>query len=147
MRKIKQIFLHCAATPEGKDFTVEDIDNWHKQRGWKCVGYNWVLPLNGIPQKGRDEELIPAHTVGHNANSIGICYIGGMDKQNKKAKDTRTPEQRFGLFKLVSELLDKYNLTENDVYGHYEFTKTKQCPSFDMDIFRKELKEFRSKRK
>ncbi|MGM9780085.1 MAG: N-acetylmuramoyl-L-alanine amidase, partial [Prevotella sp.] len=34
MRKIDEIIVHCAATPEGKDYTVAQIDRWHKERGF-----------------------------------------------------------------------------------------------------------------
>lgn len=145
MRKIKQIFLHCAATPEGKDFTVADIRKWHLQRGFNDIGYHYVIYRDGSIHKGRDVEKIGAHASGWNANSIGICYIGGVAKDGKTPKDTRTPEQRFALFKLVYKLLEKYQLTPEAVFGHCEVAK-KACPSFDMHKFRDELRTFISKR-
>lgn len=145
-RRIKYIFLHCSATPEGKDFTVKDIDNWHKQRGFNEIGYNYVVYRDGTVHEGRDVDKIPAHATGWNSNSIGICYIGGMDKDNKKPKDTRTQDQRFALFKLVSELLDMYDLTIDAVMGHC-YVANKACPSFDMGKFKQELKMFMDKRK
>ena len=39
MRCIKEIIIHCSDTEEGKDFTVADIDVWHRKRGWHCIGY------------------------------------------------------------------------------------------------------------
>lgn len=77
MRKITEIIIHCAATPEGKDFTVQDIDRWHRQRGFKSIGYHFVIYRDGSIHKGRPLDQIGAHCTGHNANSIGICYIGG----------------------------------------------------------------------
>lgn len=146
MREIRQIFLHCAATPEGKDFTVKDIDTWHRQRGFNEIGYHYVIYRDGTVHEGRKLEKIGAHATGHNTYTIGICYIGGMDKNNKNPKDTRTPEQRFALFKLVMELCDKFLLKPDNVYGHCEVAN-KACPSFDMDTFRKELKYFIQERK
>lgn len=70
-----------------------------------------------------------AHTVGHNANSIGIVYVGGVDKNNKP-KDTRTYQQKNSLYLLVRELLKIYpNAT---VSGHYKW-QNKACPSFNVE--------------
>ena len=48
----------------------------------------------------------------------------------KKAKDTRTPEQKDSLIKLIQELIYKYN-KDMTVHGHNEFAN-KACPSFDV---------------
>ena len=145
MRKIDKIILHCAATPEGKDFTVKDIRNWHLQRGFSDIGYHFVIYRDGTVHRGRAVEFAGAHTLGQNKNSIGICYIGGCAADGKP-KDTRTPEQRFALFKLVYELMQQYNIPISKVFGHREFAN-KACPSFDMNIFRKELQTFINNRK
>lgn len=145
MRKIDKIILHCAATPEGKDFTVGNIRNWHLQRGFTDIGYHFVIYRDGSVHRGRPVEYAGAHTTGQNQNSIGICYIGGCAADGKP-KDTRTPEQRFALFKLVHELMQKYNISISKVFGHREFAN-KACPSFDMNTFRKELQIFIDKRK
>lgn len=92
MRKITEIIIHCSATPEGKDYTVEDINQWHKARGFKCIGYHYVIYRDGSIHNGRPIEQVGAHCQKHNANSIGICYIGGCDLTGKKPKDTRTVE-------------------------------------------------------
>lgn len=128
MRKINKIILHCSATKEGMHFTAEDIDQWHKQQGWKGIGYHYVILLDGTVQIGRPESEIGAHVSGHNANSIGICYIGGLDK-NGKAKDTRTDQQKEALQNLVSALLEKY--PDATVHGHNEFAN-KDCPCFNV---------------
>ena len=96
MRNINKIIVHCTATKEGKAFNVADITRWHKQRGFVTIGYHWVVLLDGTIQQGRAEMTMGAHCKGHNANSIGICYIGGLDK-NGNPKDTRTPEQKKAL--------------------------------------------------
>lgn len=129
MRKITEIIIHCAATPEGKDFTVQDIDRWHRQRGFKCIGYHFVIYRDGSIHKGRPLDQIGAHCTGHNANSIGICYIGGCAADGKTAKDTRTGAQREALKRLVSELRVAY--PQATVHGHREYAN-KACPSFDV---------------
>ncbi|MEL7600554.1 MAG: N-acetylmuramoyl-L-alanine amidase [Proteiniphilum sp.] len=128
MRKIDKIILHCSATPEGRNVTVRDIDRWHRERGFSQIGYHWVIYLDGSVHRGRPEEKPGAHVVGHNATSIGVCYIGGVDA-NMKAKDTRTPEQREALKKIVSELQERY--PGATVHGHNEFD-AKACPSFNV---------------
>lgn len=126
MRPINRIILHCSATAEGKDYTVADIDQWHKARGWQGIGYHYVVYRDGSIHNGRPIEAVGAHTSGYNKDSIGICYIGGVDA-NGKPKDTRTPEQKKALRELVVKLKEQFpNAT---VHGHYEFAQ-KACPSF-----------------
>ena len=129
MRKITKIIIHCSATPEGSDYTVADIDRWHKQRGWKGIGYHYVVYRDGSVHTGRDVEVIGAHCTGQNANSIGICYIGGCAADGKTPKDTRTPAQREALRDLVELLKTEYpNAT---IHGHHEFAD-KACPCFNV---------------
>lgn len=92
MREIKSIILHCSATPEGKDFTVADITRWHKERGFRTIGYHYVVYRDGTVHKGRPVEQIGAHCEGHNKDSIGVCYIGGLMADGNTPKDTRTAE-------------------------------------------------------
>lgn len=128
MRSINKIIIHCTATPENRHHTVEDIDRWHKNDGYAEIGYHYLIYLDGSIHKGRSIEKVGAHTKGHNANSIGVCYVGGIDT-NKNAKDTRTPEQKQALKQLVKDLKIKYpNAT---IHGHNEFAK-KACPSFNV---------------
>ena len=128
MRKINDIILHCSATKEGRDFTVADIDRWHKARGWRCIGYRFVIYRDGTVHTGRPIEQIGAHTSNHNARSIGICYVGGLDASGKP-KDTRTPQQRAALRRLVTNLRKRF--PNAAVHGHRDYTP-KACPSFDV---------------
>ena len=139
--KVKNIILHCAATPEGKVFTAKDIDRMHRQRGFRKIGYHYVIDLDGKVEKGRADNENGAHTIGHNSTSLGICYIGGVAKDGKTPKDTRTEQQKVALYELVNELMEKYNLTLDDVHGHYEFAN-KACPSFKMETFKKEFNDY-----
>ena len=137
MRKIDKLIIHCSATPEGRDYTVADIDRWHKQRGWKGIGYHYVVDLDGTIEPGRDVTIAGAHTTGHNADSIGVCYIGGADT-DMKPKDTRTEEQKAALRLLLKYLVQKY--PGATIYGHRDFAQ-KACPSFDAKTEYKELCE------
>lgn len=130
MRPVNEIIIHCSATPEGKDFTVKDIDRWHRERGWDGVGYHFVVLWDGTVQTGRPIEKTGAHTKGHNAETIGICYIGGLAADGKTAKDTRTPEQKAALMELCKHLLSIYP-SISKISGHNEYA-AKACPSFDV---------------
>lgn len=92
MRKINEIIVHCTATQDGKNIKVEDINRWHKERGWNMIGYHYVVYLDGTIHQGRSEDQIGAHCLKHNTNSIGVVYVGGLDA-NGKPKDTRTEAQ------------------------------------------------------
>ena len=131
------IILHCSATREGQDIKAKTIKQWHKERGFDDIGYHYVIDLDGTIEKGRDEALVGAHCKGHNATSIGICYVGGCDK-NMKPKDTRTPEQRRSMISLVRKLVNKYKIPVTQIWAHHDFDKHKACPSFDISEFRKD---------
>lgn len=128
MRKIDKIIIHCSATPEGKDFTVADIDRWHRQRNFRCIGYHYVIYRDGSVHTGRAVEQVGAHCKGQNAHSIGICYIGGLAPDGRTPKDTRTEAQKTALRQLVSKLRSQY--PSATVHGHREFAN-KACPCFD----------------
>ena len=133
------IIIHCSATREGKAIKAKTIKQWHLQRGFADIGYHYIIDLDGTIEKGRDESLIGAHCVGKNAISIGICYIGGCDK-NLKPKDTRTDAQKKAMKTLVHQLMEKYNIPLNNVYGHYQFCSYKECPSVKIEQLREDLK-------
>ena len=129
MRQIDDIIVHCTATAEGREASVQEIDRWHRARGWKCIGYHWVVGLDGTVHKGRAETDAGAHCKGHNAHSIGVCYVGGLASDGKTPKDTRTAAQRTALRKLVKELQARYpNAT---LHGHRDYA-AKACPCFDV---------------
>ena len=127
-RTIKELIVHCSATPEGKDYNVDTIRQWHLQRGFSDIGYHYVIYRDGSIHIGRDESIIGAHCTGHNTNSIGVCYIGGCTSDGKTPKDTRTTEQKQSLVKLLKELKTKY--PQASIHGHRDFS-SKACPSFD----------------
>lgn len=148
-KDIDAIVIHCSATREGQDVRAADIDKWHKERGFACIGYNYVIDLDGTVELGRPLTRDGAHcnTAGtsgkaYNKHSIGICYVGGLDKYGR-AKDTRTAAQKRALAALVHRLLAEYPIT--DVLGHRDASPDrngdgtissnewiKECPCFDV---------------
>lgn len=131
-RNIKEIIVHCTATPEGREVTVDDVRLWHtlpppKGRGWKDIGYHYLIYLDGSVHNGRNVNLVGAHCTNHNAESIGVCYVGGCDEK-MNPKDTRTKEQKKALLDLLKKLKAMYPKAK--IYGHKDFS-TKPCPCFD----------------
>lgn len=128
MRTVSEIIIHCSATPEGKDYTVEQLSVWHRRRGFAMIGYHYILYRDGSCHVGRPLDMVGAHCKGHNAESIGICYIGGVAADGYTPKDTRTTEQRKAMTILLRELHSRF--PEATLHGHREFAN-KACPSFD----------------
>lgn len=146
---IDAIVIHCSATRAGQDVRAADIDKWHKERGFTCIGYNFVIDLDGTVEVGRPLNRDGAHCntaglsgVAYNKHSIGICYVGGLDGDGNPA-DTRTPEQKQALADLVYCLINEYPIVE--VIGHRDASPDKnkdgkitpnewlkQCPCFDV---------------
>ena len=134
MRKINKIIVHCTATQEGKEISVDTIRKWHLKRGWSDIGYHYVISLDGLTQVGRPIERSGAHTKGENKDSIGITYVGGVESERGKngkwiAKDTRTKEQKISLLNLLTTLKSIYG-DDVTIHGHREFA-AKSCPCFD----------------
>jgi len=128
MRNIKEIIIHCSATREEQQVSVDTIRDWHLAKGWNDIGYHFYIDLDGTINKGRNIDKIGAHCKGHNRNSIGICYCGGVESDGKTPKDTRTQEQKDSLLHVLKTLKAMY--PEAVIYSHSEFA-AKACPSFD----------------
>jgi N-acetylmuramoyl-L-alanine amidase len=129
MRQINKIIVHCSATREGENYTVDTIRSWHVDgRGWSDIGYHFYIDLYGEIHKGRDIAKIGAHCKGQNRNSIGICYCGGVEADGKTPKDTRLDCQKEALIAVLRTLKAMY--PEAVIHSHNDFAR-KACPSFD----------------
>lgn len=129
MRWINEIIVHCSATKEGQDWHAKDIDKWHRDKGYDGIGYHFVIDLDGKIEQGRVLSRVGAHCLRHNQFSIGICYVGGLNKKGVAA-DTRTPAQKKSLRSLVDRLVSQYHCP---VWGHKKFA-AKACPCFEPEI-------------
>lgn len=143
MNNPKRAFLHCSATPDydesNKVFDIygaADIDEWHRKRGWREIGYHYVIRRSGIVEKGsREWNEYGAHVKGQNKDSLGICYIGTSKP---------TLMQVDSLLAVFGMVWEEFNIKPEQWFGHYEFDKMKSCPNISMEIiremFRLELK-------
>lgn len=129
MREITKIILHCSATREGGKYTAADIKRWHLQRGFSDIGYHYVIEADGRLVAGRPAAIMGAHCKVNRGNhdSIGICYVGGLDKDGKP-KDTRTAAQKQTIQTLLTALHNIWPKAK--VYGHRDFANV-ECPCFD----------------
>ena len=149
MNKIDAIVVHCSATRAGQDIGKSEINRMHVARGFNCIGYNFVVRIDGTVETGRSLQIDGAHCnskgfsgVSYNKHSIGICYVGGLDKSGKAA-DTRTDAQKNALRELIAKLVKEYPDIK-EILGHRDTSADldgdgivepnewiKICPCFD----------------
>lgn len=131
MSRITHIVIHYSATYEDQNLTVKDIDRMHRARGWKMVGYHWIIRRDGVVEQGRPESMTGAHVGGQNSGKIGICCIGGTNRATgpNVGVDNRTDAQIAAQIKLIRECLKRYPGAK--VVGHRDLAAT-QCPGFDV---------------
>lgn len=127
---VKQLVVHCSATQPLAKLGAKDIDRWHRERGFLKIGYHFVIKTDGTIETGRPITEAGAHVAGHNSTSIGICMIGGVNKQGK-SENNFTLEQFASLATLLTDLLKKFPKAE--IKGHRDFPEVKKdCPCFDV---------------
>lgn len=128
--QIKHLTIHCAATPEGRDNTAVEVTDWDIDR-FGQPSYHWVIELDGTAVRTLEDDQIGAHVGGRNTGNIGVCYVGGMTKDMKAPKDTRTVAQREALKRLILTYQRRYPGIR--ILGHNEWPGVaKACPSFDV---------------
>jgi len=136
---IKFLTIHCAATPEGRHVSADQITAWDKAK-FGQTSYHWVIELDGSMHRTLRDDEKGAHTGGANTGNIGICYIGGMDKGMKAPKDTRTDAQKATLLTLIRTYKGRY--PGIIIRGHRDWPKVnKACPSFDVSAWLKGVGE------
>lgn len=135
-RRINEIILHCSDSKSGN---AEIIDGWHRKRGFKKIGYHYIVLRDGTVEEGRELQEIGAHVKGRNRNSIGICIIGRLLFTKEEAM---TPAQRTSLMNLLYRLKELYPTAI--ISGHYEHARgQKTCPNFCMSELRKRFAKFK----
>ena len=123
MRKIRTVVIHCSATKEGVHVDESTIESWHKKRfkkiGGKHIGYHVLIYIDGTIVQTKGIEYIGQHVAGANSETIGVCYIGGLDSKGK-SKDTRTERQKSSMLKVLKEL--KLSYPDIKVKGHRDYS-------------------------
>lgn len=124
------IVVHCSATKPNQNIGAREIRQWHIQRGWKDIGYQYVIRRNGDVENGRPVDQIGAHAYGVNDKSVGICLVGGIGSTGL-AENNFTSVQLRVLRVLCTGLQKKYPGAK--VIGHRDVPGvTKDCPCFDV---------------
>lgn len=134
--KVNTVWVHCAATRpewmEGQSTAqkVEEIRRWHKARGWRDIGYHWIIDRDGTVKPGRAEDEQGAHVRGHNENSLGVCLIGGHGSdQSDLFSDNFTDEQDKALRALLRQIEQRHGSVR--IRGHNDVSP-KACPGFNV---------------
>ena len=150
MAKLKRLVLHCTATPEGREVSSADIRHWHCDpvskggRGWKQVGYTDMIHLDGkverLVKNNEDANVDPWEVTngaaGYNSTSRHVVYVGGVAKDGKTAKDTRTEAQLKAMETYVKDFHRRFPGIQ--IVGHNQLA-AKACPSFDVPAWLKSI--------
>ena len=117
------------------EVAADVITRWHRQRGWKGIGYHYLIDRDGTVAEGRPIEKVGAHVKGHNTGSVGVCLIGGRwphgpwGLATDDFADHFTPEQDAALRSLITDLCERYPAIQH-IKGHNDYTDQKGCPCF-----------------
>lgn len=123
IRDINTIVIHCSDSDVDSHDNVETIRGWHKQRGFRDIGYHYVITKDGIIHEGRSVLVAGAHVSGRNKYSIGVCLTG---------RDQFTDLQFGALYMLLVALIRRFDSVE-DILPHRDFNNDKTCPNFDVE--------------
>lgn len=122
--KPSRVTIHCTASKDGFNYPASQIDSDHKARGWKGIGYHFVIQPSGSVEEGRPLDEIGAHVQGDNKDNIGIALVG----------TNKFTLSQFKALRMILEALDtKFKIHGSQIFGHYEFLSAKEqgktCPN------------------
>lgn len=109
----KAVIHHTASG----DVSAATIDQWHKARGWDCIGYHYVIRADGTVEAGRPLSKRGAHAANPRPSRnrwVGIALTGN---------DTFTYRQLKSLMKLLKQLGVRH------VERHHE-----ECPGVGLNV-------------
>lgn len=147
MSKLKYLVIHCLATPEGREITRQDLEQWHlKERGWSRLGYSDLIHIDGrlenLIEFDQDDNVdsweISNGAKGYNGIARHVAYVGGASSKKEAwmkhypPKDTRTEAQNYTLEQYVRFTILRHPNIK--VIGHNEISN-KSCPSFDVKLW------------
>lgn len=141
MRNITDIVIHCTAGPQSQ--TPAQIISYHRKTlKWSAPGYHYIIAPDGSVTAAWPEQGVANGVKGHNATSLHIAYIGGVD-EGGKGTDNRTAAQKAAILKLLRELRGRYpkatitghrDIASKDTNGNGvidPWERVKECPCFD----------------
>lgn len=117
MKKVEGIVLHNSGVTVQQ--SIEIIHNYHKNKGWAGIGYQYYVRKDGKIYKGRPESMAGAHCVGVNDISIGICAEGNFNEE------TMQEVQKQAIIELIKDIKTRHNIQW--IRGHREMLAT-SCP-------------------
>ncbi|MBU8906763.1 peptidoglycan recognition protein family protein [Desertibacillus haloalkaliphilus] len=132
---IQNIAIHHSATTSG---SAEAFARYHVNNlGWPGIGYHYVVDKDGTINWCHNAEVVSYHVGNSNGRAVGICMVGDFTQQSLGEA------QRNATLDLTLMLMDQLNISVENVWGHIEFPgyEWKQCPSINMENFRRELAE------
>lgn len=125
----KEIILHCTATRNGRAVAAEDIDRWHRARGFSKIGYHVLIQPSGkVETTLRGFEEVGAHCLGHNQDTLGIALVGGCSSTSEPEYDAFTPAQIISLIRAIRRLIELYPACRAHVTRHCAYNSGKACP-------------------
>ena len=140
---VNYLVVHCSATPAARDIGVKELDLMHRQRGFRKIGYHYIIRRDGTVEKGRPNSEPGAHVQGFNSRSLGICMVGGVKPDGKTAETNFAPAQYAALGTLLDTLRPTYPTAT--ILGHRDLSPDKnrdgkispnewlkECPTFDV---------------
>ncbi|GEM_PF-1396088 len=147
-----KLTLHHAACcsaddlEEGKD-QVYWIQDFHQNgRGWKDIGYHFLVDRAGNIYQGRPETVIGAHVGGANTGNIGVCLLGCYHPPEDNCSQEITPESRQSIVELFSWVSDTYGQNPTLLLGHRDYFGSTACPGdniwIELPRYRAEISDF-----
>jgi len=141
MKPITELIVHCTATradwwaEKTTSAKVAEIRRWHMEpepsgRGWKDIGYHYLIDRDGSIAIGRNIAITGAHVKGHNEGTVGISLFGGYgSSETDEFAEHFTAAQDRALRGLIAELRSRFGAVK--ISGHNEYA-AKACPGFDV---------------
>jgi N-acetyl-anhydromuramyl-L-alanine amidase AmpD len=134
---VREIAVHCTATQPAfmhnsrTSERVAEVRRWHvEDRGWKDVGYHYLIDRDGTIARGRAESVIGAGIAGHNRGVLHIALFGGLGSKKTDAFSTHfTPAQDAALRALIADIQRRADIRK--ISGHCAYA-AKECPGFQV---------------
>lgn len=135
-RRWKYIVIHHSASHSGDEAA---FDRAHKARGWRSVGYHFVIgngtnSTDGVVEVTVrwEKQMIGAHAASkgneYNRYGIGICLVGNFEREYPTAK------QMEALVGLVNYLQERCQIPTASIMGHRHIKATR-CPGKNFPWF------------